>query len=73
MNNGTTTISHRVTAGRFQPADLRRWRQRPSCGRIKLDRFADSGGRRIAVISGTTTESALKRLGVIGAQSGLVR
>jgi ABC-type amino acid transport substrate-binding protein len=39
----------------------------------KLDRFADLGGRRIAVISGTTTESALKRqLGVIGAKAELV-
>jgi ABC-type amino acid transport substrate-binding protein len=39
----------------------------------KLDRFADLGGRRIAVISGTTTESALKRqLGIIGAKAELV-
>ncbi len=36
----------------------------------KLDRFADLGGRRIAVISGTTTESALKRL--MGAKAELV-
>jgi ABC-type amino acid transport substrate-binding protein len=39
----------------------------------KLDRFADLDRRRIAVIPGTTTESALKRqLGVIGARAELV-
>ena len=39
----------------------------------RLDRFADLGGRRIAVISGTTTESALERqLGVLGAKAELV-
>jgi glutamate/aspartate transport system substrate-binding protein len=39
----------------------------------KLERFADLNGKRIAVIPGTTTESALKRqLGVIGARARLV-
>jgi len=39
----------------------------------KLDRFADLSGKRIAVIPGTTTESALKRqLDVIGAKAELV-
>ena len=39
----------------------------------KLDRLADLGGHRIAVIPGTTTESALKRqLGAIGAQAAFV-
>ena len=39
----------------------------------KLDRFADLGGRRIAVIPGTTTESALKRqLDIVGAKAELV-
>jgi glutamate/aspartate transport system substrate-binding protein len=39
----------------------------------KLERFADLAGRRIAVIPGTTTESALKRqLSALGAQAELV-
>src|SRR5437773_2598184 len=39
----------------------------------KLERFADLDGRKVAVIAGTTTESALKRqLGVIGAKAELV-
>ena len=39
----------------------------------RLDRVADLGGRRVAVIPGTTTENALKRqLGVVGAKAELV-
>jgi ABC-type amino acid transport substrate-binding protein len=39
----------------------------------KVERFADLAGRRIAVIPGTTTESALKRqLGAVGAQAQFV-
>jgi ABC-type amino acid transport substrate-binding protein len=39
----------------------------------KLERFADLNGKKIAVIPGTTTESALKRqLDVIGAKTELV-
>jgi glutamate/aspartate transport system substrate-binding protein len=39
----------------------------------KLERFADLNGKRIAVIPGTTTESALKRqLDVVGARAELV-
>jgi ABC-type amino acid transport substrate-binding protein len=39
----------------------------------KLDRLADLGGRKIGVIPGTTTESALKRqLEALGAQAQLV-
>jgi len=39
----------------------------------KLERFADLDGRKVAVIPGTTTESALKRqLDIVGAKAQLV-